>query len=298
MLWDDYRLLLTVARTGSHAAAGRELGVAATTIGRRVAVAERDLATKLFERGPRGLTPTTAAARVLERARRAEDELVAAEREAHGDDLRLEGDVRLTAPDGLATLVLAPAIGALRIAHPGVRITLRAENRAVDLSRREADLAVRLFRPEERTLVARRIAALRFGAFASAAYVARYGAPRNADDLAYHDLLLLEGERMLDAKWAAKHAPRSKPVLRCSTTTALVTACAAGHGVALLPELLAGRAASTLLRIPGLSVPSLAMFVVVHGDMRGNARVRAVSTWIEETMRDAELATPRAVTSS
>ncbi|HZI11368.1 MAG TPA: LysR substrate-binding domain-containing protein [Myxococcus sp.] len=106
-----------------------------------------------------------------------EAEVLASERELTGADTRVSGPVRLTAGDGLATYVLAPRLHTLQQAHPELRVELRAGNLALDLSRREADVAVRLFRPREQSLVARRLAPFVFNVYGTEPYFARRGRP-------------------------------------------------------------------------------------------------------------------------
>ncbi|HWN71795.1 MAG TPA: LysR substrate-binding domain-containing protein, partial [Haliangium sp.] len=189
MHWDDLRFFLALAQERTLAAAARGLGVDATTVGRRLAALETALGAQLFERLPEGLRPTSAGAHLLVRAARIAEEATAAEREIRGADQRAEGSLRVTAGDGLVAMVLAPRLGELLSRHPGLDVELRAENRAVDLSRREADLAVRLFRPREPGLVARRIAAMPLRLYGSEAYFTRCGRPTSTRTLARHDFV-------------------------------------------------------------------------------------------------------------
>ena len=120
--WDDARIFLAVRRAGSHSAAGRSLGLNASTVGRRMAALEQALATRLFVRTPSGLAVTRAGQLLGERAERVEAEMLAGERELRGTDERAAGKVRLTASDGLATYVLVPALRALWQRHPDLRV--------------------------------------------------------------------------------------------------------------------------------------------------------------------------------
>jgi DNA-binding transcriptional LysR family regulator len=282
--WDDLRIFLAVLRHGSHSRAGRALRVDPTTVGRRLAALETDLGTALFERTPAGLTATPAGQLLGRRAERIETELLASERELSGRDARLEGEVRITAGDAITTHLLVPWMLEFQRAHPGIRLEFLADNAALDLTRLEADLAVRLFRPRERSLVAVRAGALPFSVFGSAAYFTRRTRPRTIEDLADHDWI--EWGAALAAtppsRWLARHVPKRRVLVRASTTMALIAACAAGYGLALLPTF----AAETDRRLVAVSVqrppPGRDVWIVTHADTRGNARVRAVVSWLRE----------------
>ncbi len=279
-------MCLALQRGGSQKAAARLLGVTHTTVGRRLAVLEKTLGARLFERRPDGLAATPVGTRLLGRAERVEEEVSSAEREVRGADARLEGSVRVTAGDGLVNYVLVPAIAELHREHPGIALELRAETRDLDLSRREADVAVRLRRPQEPSLVARKVGTMSFGLYASAAYLERRGTPRALGDLRRHDLVGFDAS--LDSaphvRWLQKAVGDARWVVRATTTTAQVLACAESRGIALLGSLIAAREARLVAVLPRSSTPSRDMWLVVHEDMRRNARVTAVLAWLTRTL--------------
>ncbi|HET9933367.1 MAG TPA: LysR substrate-binding domain-containing protein, partial [Polyangiaceae bacterium] len=186
MNWDDLRFFLALYRAGSYKAAARAQRVDATTVGRRVAALELALAVKLFTRGPERALPTAAGRALLARAERIEAEVLASRREIESAEERVEGALRVTAGDGLVNYVLVPALPSLTRRYPELSLELRGETRALDLGRSEADVALRLFRPRERSLVVRRLGACTFNLFASRLYLERHGAPRTVDALGQH----------------------------------------------------------------------------------------------------------------
>lgn len=288
--WDDLRVFLATLRTGSHAGAARSLRVAPTTVGRRLAALEAAAGARLFARTPDGLVPTATGRALAAHAERAEAELQEAERTLQGADARPTGTVRITCGDGFAAHVLAPALPVFLAEHPGLAVEIRADVRALDLTRGEADVALRLFRPKERSLVARRIGIERYGLFAAPSYLARRGAPRTARDLASHDLVLYERDldRMKIQAWFRQTAAGARVAVRASTTTTLHAACAAGAGIALLTASVVrgdGRYARVL---PGLQPPSNELWAVTHSDLRGSARVVAALRWLEALVRASE----------
>jgi DNA-binding transcriptional LysR family regulator len=280
--WDDLRYFLAVHRHGTHAAAGRSLRVAPTTIGRRLAALEEALGVKLFQRTPTGLVLGENGQVLRAHAERVEAEVLASERELTGADRRVSGPVRLTAGDGMATHVLAPRLAELQQAHPELRVELRADNLAVDLSRREADVALRLFRPREQSLITRRLAPFTFGVYGGEPYFARRGRPSGMKDAARHDWLGPEPTQdgTPPGQWLRRHIPAARVVLRSSATTVLMSACAAGQGLAVFPELLAASDPRLVPVLPRAALPTRELWAVTHQDLRHSARVSAVMDWL------------------
>jgi DNA-binding transcriptional LysR family regulator len=244
---------------------------------------------RLFDRRGRGLTPTEAGASMLERAERIEAEVVAAERELAGRDASLRGSVRITAGDGMAHSVLLPALGELRRTHPGIAVELRADTRVLDLSRREADVALRLFRPVEPVLVGRRLGTVHFSLCAGHRYLERAGTPRTVADLAGHDWIGFDAsqDELPQTRWLHRQVPGLEWTLRTTTTASQVIAVAEGHGLALLPRFVAVRDPRLVTVLPSLSPPTRELWLVVHEDMRNNARVAAVMSWLARTVTSA-----------
>lgn len=288
--WDDLRALLAVHRGRSLAAAGRALGIDATTVGRRLGALEQALGARLFERTPEGLSPTEAGRRAVALAERTDEGVTALEREVGGADARVEGPVRLTAGDGLLVNVLVPALPGLLARHPGLRLELFAGTRAYDLARREADVAVRLFRPREPSLIATRLAQVGYGLYAAPAYLGRRGAPARAADLAGHDLLGFDAslDRTPEMRWLRARAGEDRFVLRCSTTPALVAACRAGLGIMACAARIAAAEPGLARVLPRVALPAREVWAVYHPDLRGSARVGAVLDWLAATLRAAE----------
>ena len=284
--WDDLRIFLAVHRARSHAGAARALRVASTTVGRRMAALESAVGARLFTRAPEGLAATAAARALLPRAERVEAELLEAERELAGADARPTGTIRITCGDGFAAYVLAPALPAFLAAHPGLSVEVRGDIHALDLTRGEADVAVRNFRPRERSLVARRLGLEALGLYASPAYLARRGVPRTSRDLAAHDLILYERDldRMRSQAWFREVAAGGRVAVRVSTTTIMHAACVAGAGVALLTAHVASCDPRCARVLPRLETPTLEVWAVTHPDLRSSARVTVALRWLEQLL--------------
>jgi DNA-binding transcriptional LysR family regulator len=288
--WDDLRVFLAVQRTRSHAAAARTLKVAPTTIGRRLAALEAATGARLFTRGPDGLLPTPAALALTESAERVEAEVLEVERELSGTDKRATGTIRITSGDGFATHVLAPALPAFLAEHPGLAVEIRADVRVLDLVRGEADVALRLFRPREKSLVGRRLGFERYALYAAPAYLKRKGTPETPAELASHDIVLYDHDfdRVRLQQWFRQLAGSARIAVRASTTTTLQAACAAGAGIGLLTTSYVRGDPRYVQVLPGYAPDPNEMWAVTHADLRASARVVAAIRWLEALVRATE----------
>ncbi|HEX9189057.1 MAG TPA: LysR family transcriptional regulator [Vicinamibacteria bacterium] len=292
LVWDDLRYFLAVHRTRSHAAAARSLRVAATTVGRRVAALEAGIGSRLFTRTPEGLVATAAARALLAHAERMEVEAQESELLLSGADARPTGLVRLTCGDGFATAILAPGLPAFLASHPGLEVEIRAEPRVLDLTRGEADVALRNVRPRERSLVARRLGLERYGMFAAPSYLARRGTPRSPKDLAGHDLVLYDREydRLRSQVWLRQVAGGARVAVRASNTMTLHAACAAGAGIALLSTAFIRDDARFTRLLPRFEPPADDLWTATHADLRSAARVAVTLRWLDQLVREAGMA--------
>ena len=278
--WDDLRVFLAVARAGSASAAAQALGVSQPTVSRRMAALVRELGVELFRKGARGLEPTAEGLRLRADAERVERDVLAALRALQGRDARPTGTVRLTAPEGLGITVIAPRLEAFRREHPGIDLVLAAESAVANLSRREADLALRFVRPRQRELVMRRLASVPFALYASARYLRAH--PREpAAGLAAADDLVAPHESQAgspEAAWLRANAPHLRVRVRVHTTLALRSALLAGAGVGLLPDYLGDH--PELRRLGPAPVLHRDLFLVYHRAMRSAERLRAVARFV------------------
>src|SRR5262252_431544 len=177
--WNDLRYFLALARSGTLARAAAELGINATTVGRRVAALETQVETQLFDRTPDGYVLTPSGRDLLGRAQHMENEAVALERDVIGADRRLAGAVRLTATEMLATRFIMPHMPRFHRTHPDITLELECTTRRVSLARREADIALRLARPRENNVITRRLASVPLSLYASRAYLEEHGSPQD-----------------------------------------------------------------------------------------------------------------------
>jgi DNA-binding transcriptional LysR family regulator len=278
MEWNGLRVLLAVVDGGSFSAAARALRVSQPTVGRQMAALETALGARLVVRRKRGIALTPAGEQMIEDVRRMGHFASEAARHGTEDVKEVEGLVRIAATEGIGALWLPHRLLSLRDRHPRLRIELTISNATVDLSRREADVALRLLRPKQPGLIARRVATLGLGFFAAPSYLDAHGTPRKLQDLARHDLIGFGEAGPLPPymAWLRKLAPRERFVLVTSGLLAQQEAARAGWGLALAPTYFLS--ADTRLRrvLPRIKVPSVDVWLLVHEDIRRSARVSVV----------------------
>jgi len=277
--WDDLGVMLAVYRARSLAGAGAALGVDASTVSRRLKSYEASLGAALFLRTPDGLLPTELALRLAPHAEQAEAAVLAAEAAAQGAQQGVSGAVRLAAAEGVAAYLLAPAAPALLAAHPDLSLELVAGPALVDLTRREADIAVRFVRPTAGDLVMKRVATSgAYGAYASATYLEGRidRRPEALDWIGW-----LPEQRHLPEARLFEEVVGRPPRFAADSTVSMVEALRAGVGVALLPaafvELVPG-----LVRLPGPNADfEVGVWLVTLRPLRRVPRIDAVWRWLE-----------------
>ena len=279
MDWDDLRYFAELARTGSLSAASRNLRVDHTTVARRVSALERSLGVKLFDRLPRGWALTADGAQMAERVRPLEEEIFALTSFARGRSAALGGTVRVSAPPAFAALFLMPRMGLLRERHPGIELELIGEQRMANLTRREADLALRIGRPEGASMVVRRLPDFAYGLFGRRDYVE--SVPPERWTLLGHDETL---EHTSNQTWMRRYAAGRPLALRTNDVVGLFAAVRAGIGVAVLSNYMAELAPELVCIEAGDELLRREFWMVVHTDVRRSPGVRAVMDTIVEIL--------------
>ena len=287
--WDDLRYFLAVARRGNLTGAAKDLRVAQSTVGRRLASLEECLSVRLLHRTPDGYRLTLAGETVRTQAERVEAEVLVVERAVGGQDERMQGVVRVTCTETLAVHILAPCFVALQHHHPDLQIELVPNPAEVSLSMREADIAIRLTPSDSNDLVVRRIGRMAFGLYASPLYLQRHGRPDFETGCAGHWLMtsVEDGDGDEQARWAIGLASRARPGLQTTSHEALVVAARSGGGLACVACFRADRDPSLIKLATPVSAPPADVCVLVHKDSRGTPRIRAASAIIAEAIRAA-----------
>lgn len=276
--WNDLRHFLAVARTGSTLAASRVLGVNQTTTARRVAVLEQAVGMKLFDKKQAGYALTEAGKELLAAAERVEVEANAFAAQAGAMGRRVSGVIRVTTNEGLANVVMAPALSAFRRLHPEVRVDLVVDERRLDLARGAADVALRTgSRPTESGLVGRRLTPMAWAAYCSRDYAEGQGCPNCIDSLCRHAVIGAEGPiaALPGWTWLQQAAPEADVVARSSSITNLISAVKAGLGVTVLPCFLADSDPALVRCMGPIEGVRSDIWLLTREDLRDVPRVRA-----------------------
>lgn len=277
--WNDLRFILAVARNQSLAGAARRLGVNESTVGRRIAEAEQRLGARLFERSPGSFHPTEAGHAVIAGAERVELEVQAVETAISGADRLAAGAVRLTSVPIMVNRVLVPALPRLLRDHPQLRVELIAEPRDLSLTKREADIALRLARPgKDLRAIARRIGQLDY-----AVYGPSYGPSRKRREalpwITYEDDMADLPQRRYMAERPVRGGETLPPVTVNDAET-ILQSVKAGLGKSLLPVAIAEREPGLLRLDAGPPPLSRELWLMVHPELRNLTRIRVVLDWL------------------
>lgn len=281
MNWDDLRFVAALSRAGSLARTATALGVDHTTVGRRVEAAERALGLRLFTRTAAGYVLTREGEQLIAPLRQVEDAVLALERGVHAQRGVLEGTVRVTSPETFGIAYLASRLARFGRQYPALCVELLPAGAVLDLSRSEAELAVRSFRTRHESLVVRRLGEVGHGLYASTGYLARHSI-KGPGDLCAHPLLLPSSG--VELAWVRQLAPGHDPAFVSDVSLALAEAAGAGAGVAVLPRYL-GDAAPGLAHIPMPREPTEPLWLTVHRDLRQTPRVRVLLDFLVGAIR-------------
>lgn len=291
MNWDDTRIFLALQREGTLRSAARAAGVDQATVGRRVAALERALGATLFLRTSEGYVLTPAGESVLQSAEKMEkfaDDLV---RQAQGTDTRLAGEVKVTTTDTLALEFVIPSIARLHAEHPDVRVILNTSTQLLNLSRREADIAIRNQKPENPDLVARRLARWPVGLYASPSYLAQRGEPRRVDRFTGHDLVMWEPflTSRVSPTLVGLPIDSGRVVASVNSSLMLRAMIHMGRAIGEVPVPIAERDGLVRIWPERERARRYEVWLVTHQDLRHTARARAMIDQIVDAFKDQEV---------
>ena len=295
MNWDDLRYFLAVAAEGSLSAAARTLKVNPATVSRHIDALEDRFGVRLFDRRQDGYGLTEAGEKIAVRARAIETEMFGLARAFDAEDRGLAGTVTVTATESLTVPFLIKNLPLLQDRHPGIRLHVVNEYRMLNLSRREADVAIRLARPDQGDLVIRKIGMMGFGLYASPDYLATHGAPSTPADLVNHAVIdWLDGfPENAPVSWLRAQLAGRPPAFSTNPASGRLAAARAGVGIALVPCMVAeealGDGPGGVVRVlADTEIPGVDLWLLVHRDLARIARVRAVLDFIHERARAEE----------
>ena len=287
--WGLIRSFLAALDRGSLQGAARQLGISQPTVGRHIADLEAQLGTVLFERTGRGLAPTAMAGQLAEPARAMQRSAMTLSHHASNAQAEAAGTVRLTASQPVACYLLTPVLARLRQALPAIQIELVVSNTVSNLLQREADIALRMVRPEQSSLVVKRIGEVTLSACASAAYLARRGTPERPEDLLQHELVGFDRADDILRGFAAMGQPiaREQFALRTDDMVAYWEAIRAGLGIGFVARYVLATDPGVRGVLPLLGLPALPIWLTVHREVRSSGRIRAVYDFLSQAIPEA-----------
>ncbi len=283
MDWDNARIFLAIYRIGTLRGAAALLQIDQATAGRRLAALESSLDARLFLRTPGGYVPTAAGELAFAAAERMEQAADQLQRQMQGMDHRLSGVVRVATSETVARYFVMEAVRRVHAQHPDIRVTLSTAIQLSNLTRREADLAIRNLRPDNPDLIHRHLARKEVGLYASRSYLAAHGEPRPGTAFAGHTLVTYQQSVLpgWSDTFCGEPTGNGRIGLELNSGLMIIEAVAAGLGIGELPTHMAPDYPD-LVRIWPHRSESYDLWLVMHGDLNRTARVRAVADAIVE----------------
>jgi len=275
--WELYRSFLGILRAGSLSGAARLLGLTQPTVGRHLDALEQGIGMVLFVRSQHGLSPTREAEALRPYAEAMESASAALLRVMSSQQGVVRGTVRITASEVVSVEVLPPILARLRETHAELTIELVATDRMEDLLQRDADIAVRMARPSQSALVARRVGGVELGCYAHRRYLERRGVPQTLDELAGHDMIGFDRETAF-TRAVLNDLPflaQARFALRCDNDLANLAALRAGFGIGICQVGLARGNADLIRLFPQQVRYMLDTWIAMHEDLRQNAVCKA-----------------------
>ncbi|MCA0011431.1 LysR family transcriptional regulator [Mesorhizobium sp. B292B1B] len=285
--WNLIKSFVTVAETGSLSAAARKLSASQPTLGRHISELEQALGVILFRRGRSGYAMTEAGATLFERGKAVSEQASAFSLLALGSVEAIEGTVRIAASEVVAAYVLPDMMARLGIEEPGIEVEIVASNQVENLLRRDADIAIRMVKPAQNELVARKVCDIALCACAALAYLDRCGRPRQPADLLDHALIGFDRSDEMIRGFTHFGIPvtRNSFRFRADNQIVLWEAVRAGNGIGLGQEPLAERDPLVEKVLPALPLPSLPVWLAMHRDVRTSVRIRRVADFLHEELK-------------
>jgi DNA-binding transcriptional LysR family regulator len=288
MDWRALQDVVTVAETGSLSAAARRLNVSQPTVGRRIEQLEQELGAMLFNRTAQGLLLTKLGESIISHAKQMEEEALAIERAATGANQQLQGNVRVSLIEDLGINWLPQKLREFHLQFPHLAIEVNIDNRNVNLLRREADIAVRLARPEQPDLICRKVCMLHFGLYASQSYLDEYGIPEKITDLKehYHVGFDVEMGRGPQVKKLESFFNQDHIRHRSNSHMEIVEATRAGLGCGALCCFIA----DTLPDLRRVLIKQIdyarEIWLVTHAEINSSARIRTVFDFLGKAFKE------------
>jgi DNA-binding transcriptional LysR family regulator len=289
MDWDNFRYFTAAADAGSLSAAAVLLESNQSTVGRHIDALESALAIKLFQRSVKGLSLTEEGQAVYEQAQQIQNSIVKIQRLVQGAEETATGTVRLSLPEGLGQEVIIPMLDRFYQQYPNVKLIFNVSATTANLTQGEADIAVRLFRPEEPDLVIKYLGEMKMSLYASESYKDNYGLPKQLKDLRKHKVITYGDQLSIlpENQWLLNHSDDSLRILCSDSTVTRFKATLSGVGLSLQPDVLAKTQSDLIPLFRSAKLPAHKVWLVYHRDVRHMSRIRAVADFLSHGLAES-----------
>jgi len=291
MDWNLIRTFLAVVDEGSLSGGSEKLSISQPTVGRHINELESSLGLTLFVRGRSGMALSEAGLRLIDDARAMSQQAERLALKAAGSTDNIKGTIRITASEVVAAYILPPILCDLRNTEPDIEIELVANNHADNLLSRDADIAIRMFRPTQNELITRKVNEISVAAHSSEKYLDEFGYPKTMMDLTNHRLIGYDRDDLILQAMSAMGMPGSREMFSFRTDNQLVywQLLKAGAGIGFCANHLAKELDEVELILPELKIPNLPMWLTTHQELRTNLRIRRCMDFLGEALGNLEL---------
>jgi len=287
--WDGLRYFLAAAEAGSLSAAAKSLNSNQATVSRHIDTLEIALGVKLFKRSVKGICLTKEGQAVFEQTQKIQHSVVKIQRVVQGGEEHASGTVRLSLPEGLGQELLIPALDKFYKTYPDVKLIFNVSATTANLTQDEADIAVRLFQPEEADLVIKHLGEMKMGVYASKKYEKNHCLPNRLKDLRQHKVITYGDHLSIlpENQWLLNHSEESLRILCSDSTVTRFKATTSGIGISLQPEVLAQTNKNLIRLFKAANLPAHTVWMVYHKDLQHISRIRVVVDFISDYLSKA-----------
>jgi len=286
MNWNNLKYFIATVEAGSLTRAASQLGVSVATIGRHIDELQDELGISLMRRGRNGISLSEAGIQLAESANSIASRLYDWERQASALSEGAErAPIRISTTEPIISEILSPNLPSLFSASPNLKIEFLSSTKVANLEHQEADLAIRLFKPEGDTLIAKRLSDIQIACFTSKKYLGNRSV--ESVELAEEKLLVFSEVygKIAEVKWVNEQSLNNAVVLRSSSSRALFEAAKSGIGIAIMAKFLAVK--HGLIEVPAKKIPNRQAWLISHRETKSQADIRLVKRWISTTFKQA-----------
>ncbi len=296
MDWDKLRIFHAVAEAGSFTHAGEVLNLSQSAVSRQISSLEESLNVALFHRHARGLILTEQGELLYRTAHEVFSKLAMAEAQLAESKDRPKGQLKVTATQAFGSSWLTPVLLEFIDLYPDVEVDLLLEDRELDLSMREADVAIRMAPPRQPELIQRHLMTVHLNIYAAPSYLKRHGIPKVPEDIDQHRVIVYGNDMrppVEDIDWLLRSGTRKdkprRPILRVNSVYAILRAVQSGLGLASLPEFMITEGTSLVRVLPELQGPRIDAYFVYPEELRNSKRIQVFRDFLLRKVAESKM---------